>query len=283
MTLDNPPETADNHAPGAIPAYLQRTYDDGKKVLGLDFRIWSVGIVVIMIVAIELLTRLGIVSKVNLVPVTVMTSRAFTLLTTKEFYINDIFPTAEAILLSFVIATIIGVTIGMAIAESKTLEDILGPYITAYYAIPTFALYPLFVVVMGQGLLSITVLGVLFSTVAIIMQSRDGFRTLPSSLRKYAQAERIPKGTFFFRILLPNAFPYILSGMRLGFIYAVVGVIACEFILATKGLGHFVSYSYETFATTDMYAGMLIILTLSWLSIVGMSKLLNRFSWRELS
>lgn len=265
-----------------IPTYLTRTYDHGNKVLNLDYRIWIVAILLALSAAVEFVTRTGIIPRFSLVPVSTMVERAAVLLTTGHFYIHNVIPTAGAILLSFAIATVLGVIIGFLISEYRLAQNIFEPYITSYYAIPMFALYPLFVVLLGQGLLSITILGVLFSMVAIIMQARDGFSTLPLALRKLSRSEGIYGAKFFFKILLPNAFPHILSGMRIGFVYAVVGVLACEFILATKGLGHFVAYSYAIFATKDMYAGMLIILVLSWLSVSGMSRLLGRFSWRDL-
>ena len=264
-----------------VPAYLTRTYSSGQKLLRLDYRLWTVALVCALFGAVELVARSGSVSQIYLVPVSIMARRAVGLLSSGEFYVDSVLPTVEEILLSFCIATVVGVLLGLAIAESTKLDDALGPYVSSYYAIPTFALYPLLIVLIGHGLLSITLLGVLFSSVAILLHARDGFRTLPAGMRKYAQAEGLTKAPFFFHVHLPNAFPYILSGMRLGFVYAVVGVLACEFILATKGLGHFVAYAYETFRVTDMYAGMLVILVFSWVSIGCMSKLLRRFSWGE--
>jgi NitT/TauT family transport system permease protein len=67
----------------------------------------------------------------------------------------------------------------------------------------------------------------------------------------------------FKHISFPAAVPYVFTGLKLGFIYALIGVIASEFILASSGLGYEISNSYTTFATTRMYAVMLFMILIS--------------------
>ena len=60
---------------------------------------------------------------------------------------------------------------------------------------------------------------------------------------------------FFF----PYAVPHILVGLRLAFLYALLSVLAAEFLLSTSGLGYFVANAYTTFNIPDMYAGLVTI------------------------
>jgi NitT/TauT family transport system permease protein len=74
---------------------------------------------------------------------------------------------------------------------------------------------------------------------------------------------RLSRWKIFVWIYFPAATPHIFTGLKLGFIYAIIGVIASEFILSTKGLGHLVRFSYSAFETEIMYASMLLIVIMA--------------------
>ncbi|MFH1490324.1 MAG: ABC transporter permease subunit, partial [Pseudomonadota bacterium] len=80
---------------------------------------------------------------------------------------------------------------------------------------------------------------------------------------KVGRSFRLSSLQVFSRIYFPAAAPYIFTGLKLGFIYALIGVIASEFILSTKGLGHLVAFSYSAFETDIMYAAMLLIVIIA--------------------
>ncbi|MFH1490432.1 MAG: ABC transporter permease subunit, partial [Pseudomonadota bacterium] len=146
----------------------------------------------------------------------------------------------------------------------KTLARILNPYLVSYYAIPVFALYPVIVAFFGIGLFSITIMGWLMAIVAIIINTSTGFEEADKKIYpKVGRSFRLSPLKIFLWIYFPAATPYIFTGLKLGFIYALIGVIASEFILSTKGLGHLVAFSYSAFETEIMYASMLLIVIIS--------------------
>jgi len=57
--------------------------------------------------------------------------------------------------------------------------------------------------------------------------------------------------------------PYVFTGLKLGFVYAIIGTIASEFILADSGLGWLISYDYNNFDVRGMYAAMLLVVVLA--------------------
>src|SRR5690606_39377844 len=63
-------------------------------------------------------------------------------------------------------------------------------------------------------------------------------------------------------IYLPSAVPYVFTGLKLSVSYSVIGIVASEFILSTQGLGWLVSFSYNFFDLTGMYAAIALILLL---------------------
>ncbi|MGH7660396.1 MAG: ABC transporter permease subunit, partial [Vulcanimicrobiaceae bacterium] len=63
--------------------------------------------------------------------------------------------------------------------------------------------------------------------------------------------------------IVPATVPQAFVGMRLGFIYSLIGVIAAEFILATAGVGYRIAYDYNNFESRTMFALILLVLIVS--------------------
>jgi NitT/TauT family transport system permease protein len=181
-----------------------------------------------------------------------------------------------AVASSFVLAAVAGVGLGVAMWRSDVLRAILDPYLTTYYAVPVFALYPLFLVLWGSGLAPIIVVGVLSSFVIIAVQTAAGLRNTPSVYFKVARSLRLPARDVVRHVAIPAALPAIFAGLRLGLTYCVIMVVATQFILATRGLGWVISDAYERFDLPTMYGGVLIVATLS----LGLISLLRRVERR---
>ena len=172
--------------------------------------------------------------------------------------------TLGEILLSFFFAVLIGLPIGILLWKFKTFARILNPYLVSYYAIPVFALYPVIVALFGIGMFSITFMGWLMAIVAIIINTATGFEQVDKKIYpKVGQSFRLSRSKIFLWIYFPAATPHLFSGLKLGFIYSLIGVIASEFILSTRGLGHLVAFSYSAFETEIMYASMLLIVIIA--------------------
>ena len=116
----------------------------------------------------------------------------------------------------------------------------------------------------GIGIYSITFMGWLFAIVAIIINTTTGFEEVDKRIYpKVGKSLRLSRSQIFLRIYFPGATPYLFTGLKLGFIYSIIGVIASEFILSTKGLGYLVKFSYSAFETEIMYASMLLVVIIA--------------------
>jgi NitT/TauT family transport system permease protein len=221
----------------------------------------------------EIIARTGIIRRSTLTPVSEMfvTLWRFFLpgettarLLKDSSIAGNFFMTFGEILLSFSFALLVGLPVGIFLWKFKTLARILNPYLVSYYAIPVFALYPFIVGVFGIGILSITFMGWLFAIVAVIINTATGFGEVDKRIYpKVGKSLRLSRSRIFLWIYFPAATPYIFTGLKLGFIYSIIGVIASEFILSTKGLGHLVRFCYSAFETEIMYASMLLIVIIA--------------------
>lgn len=260
----------------AVEPAVEEATEHADRRLGLGVRGWtSVGVVAIAAL-LELAPRAGLVDAFSLVPLSEMAGRALQLLVDPTFLTEDLLPSLAAIAASFSLAAVLGVLLGLVTWAVPAVRRALDPWLATYYAIPTFALYPLLVVVMGVGVAPIILLGTLFAIVAMISATTDGLDSIPRSTLRLMESLRMPRLQRVTKVLLPAALPQISVGLRLALSYSMIMVLASEFVLSTRGLGHFISNAYNDFAIADMYAGVLLVFALALVLNIAFARLLTR-------
>ncbi|MGH3319166.1 MAG: ABC transporter permease [Streptosporangiaceae bacterium] len=242
---------------------------------GMRVRLTRWAVVAAFLALLEVAPRAGLGDTITLIPLSEMVSRLFSLAVGGQLT-QHILATVTEFLLSFVAAAVTGVSLGYVLWRFGRLRRALNPYLTTYYAIPVFAFYPLLLAIFGANLVPIVLIAWAWAVVAVILNTALGLAEIPSVLHKLGKAMRLPLPTRVFRILLPASAPYLFTGLKLDVVYSLIGVIASEFILSTRGLGYLVSNAYTNFATADMYAAILLIVVLA----LVLTSFLNRVESR---
>lgn len=180
---------------------------------------------------------------------------------------RDLGWTMTGVMVSFVLGSVCAFAVGLMFVRWPLLEKFADPYFNAMNVMPRIALAPLFILWFGLGVgskiavgLSLTFFIVLSATVAGIRGVSQDHVTLCRTLGASAT-------TTFFQVTLPGAVPVIFSGLRLGLIYALLGVIGAEIIASEKGLGQSLAYLSSTFDINGVMA-LLLILALLGVAIV---------------
>lgn len=231
--------------------------------LGLTPPRWVILLIVLVVAALELLPRLGILDSFTLPPISKIVIAGAELIVDPQFLAEDFAPTFSAILIAFVIASVLGVLLGVVLWQVRFLEEAFNPWLSIYYAIPTFALYPILVVITGVGLFPVVVLAILLAIVSVITATIDGLKATPALTLKLARSLELTPAQSLFKILLPSASRQIVVGLRLAVSFSIIGVMASEFILSTRGIGYFIRYSYDHFSISRMYGAILIVLVIA--------------------
>ena len=245
--------------------------------LGLTSGQWILAIGLVIVVLMEALPRLGLVNSFSFPPLTKMVLARMEKLADGEICLEHMVPTFSAVIIAFIIASVLGVLMGVLLWRVSLLREIFSPWIAIYYAIPTFALYPILVVIAGVGVVPVTILAVLLAVVSVITATLDGLDATPRSTIKLARSLNLNRMQTFGKILLPSAFGQIIVGLRLAVSFSIIGVMASEFILSTRGLGYFISYAYDHFSLPSMYGAILIVLAVA----VGANLLIGAFIKRR--
>jgi NitT/TauT family transport system permease protein len=157
-------------------------------------------------------------------------------------------------------AIVCGFGLAVLLHRWVRLRRALDPYIAGYYSLPIFVFYPVFIVLFGLNYGPIIVIGFLNAVVMMMMNMLNGLDRIPRVLLKTAAVFKLSESVRIREIVLPSVFPYFLTGTKFAFAYAFVGIIGSEFILASQGLGYEISFSFNNFDNTTMYALILFVI-----------------------
>lgn len=181
--------------------------------------------------------------------------------------------TSLAVALSFPVAVILGVLIGVALASNRLLTLTAGPLLTAMYSVPVVALAPLFISWLGLGLASKFVIVVLVAIFPVIVNTEVGLRSTERALIDAARSFNATGVQIFTTVTFPFALPFIIGGIRVAWARALVGIVVAEFFGAFAGFGFAIMAASQTFNTATLLGYVVLIglmglvgsLLLSWL------------------
>jgi NitT/TauT family transport system permease protein len=166
-------------------------------------------------------------------------------LTSEKMWTNTS-ATMQAVLISFVIGSGLGIVCGLLIGASSYGDRLIAPLLVPINSIPRIALAPLFIAWFG---LTITAKIVLASSIIffiLVENTRGAVRSIEPDIATMAKVFGLKRLQFVVKVVLPSAVPALFAGLRLGVTYSLLGVIASEMIAARDGLGQLiVSYSSQ--------------------------------------
>ena len=227
----------------------------------------------------EFAPKLGWIGRTTLIPLSAMVGELAGLISSGEIT-PHLVRTFGAVLGAFVTATIAGIATGIVLLQYQSLNDILEPYLLIYYAIPFFAFYPLLVAIVGLGILPILLIAFGFSVVIIVTNTASELDEIPEQYVQVGRDLNLTTWQMLRYVYFPAAVPYLFTGLKLGFIYSLIGTIASEFILADGGLGWLISFNYNNFNIEGMYAAMLLAILLA-LAVNGILSYLENRLYRR--
>lgn len=181
--------------------------------------------------------------------------------------------TVTGTLVSFALGSIAAVALGLAFTQWPALERALDPYLTVINAMPRFALMPLFLLWFGLGISSKIALGTSLSFFVVLASTVAGIRGVPQDFLTLSRSYGASSMQLFFKVTLPSAVPVIFSGLRLGLIFSMLGVVGGEIIAAEHGLGQTLAFLQSSFNMDGVMALLFLLAALGMLVTKGMARL----------
>jgi NitT/TauT family transport system permease protein len=166
---------------------------------------------------------------------------------------------------AFLMAGLVGVALGVAIAWSPLLANALVPFLVFVNTLPKVAIAPLFLIWMGYGIFPNMLMGALIGFFPVVINTAVGLSQVEADMLDLGRVFNAPKWKIFAKIRIPNALPYILSALKITATAAVVGAIVGEFVASQRGLGYVIVATQSSMNTSVAFAALI------WISIVGLA------------
>lgn len=132
----------------------------------------------------------------------------------------------------FAVGSVLAITLGVALAESRTFERFVYPLLVALQATPKVALGPIILVWFGFGTLSKVVLVTLVCFFPLFVNTVNGIRRADPELLDACRAFSASRGYLLFHVKLPSAASDIFAGLQIGVALALIGAVVAEFLSA---------------------------------------------------
>jgi NitT/TauT family transport system permease protein len=186
---------------------------------------------------------------------------------------HHLYVTLHEAALGFVVALVIGLPLGYAIARSRALDAVLSPYIAASQATPVVALAPLFVVWFGLGLLPKVIICALIVVFPIIITTQTGLRGIERDLIEASWTMGGTRWQTLRYVETPLALGSVLGGVKMGITLAMTGAVVGEFVAASAGLGYLMNFGRSLYNAPMVFAAALTIATAAMLGYAAVSVL----------
>ncbi|WP_342723539.1 ABC transporter permease [Bradyrhizobium sp. B097] len=173
--------------------------------------------------------------------------------------------TMWATLIAFAMGSVAGVAFGLIFSVWSWCERFFNPLFTALNALPRIALAPLFILWFGLGTGSKVALGFSLTFFIVLSNTVAGARSVDQDWLVLSRMLGAKRAQIFWKVTLVSAVPTIFSGLRLGLIYALLGVVGSEIIASQNGLGQQLTYLAGTFNTNGVFA---VLIFMSFLGIL---------------
>ncbi|TAK27176.1 MAG: ABC transporter permease subunit [Chloroflexota bacterium] len=184
----------------------------------------------------------------------------------------------QALLLGFLLAAIFGVSLGLWMGRSRTVERIAAPYLSILLVTPVSALIPLFIIATGLGLATRVLVVFTFACVVIVVTTRAGIRALDQSWIEMAISFGASERQIWSRVLLPGTLPVLMTALRLGLGRAIAGMVAAELLAMAVGVGRLVLDYQGNFDAAHVFATVLCVVAQA-VALTEGAKYLERRLW----
>jgi len=172
--------------------------------------------------------------------------------------------TVTEIVIGFVIATVLGVAVGVLLGKLPWLELSLRPLIILGQVAPKVAFVPLFVIWFGFGLTSKVLLATILAFFPIMLNVLLGVRSIEVGQREVMKSLGASGRQTFTQLEVRSLQPYLFAGMEVAIVLATIGAIVGEYLSGSEGLGFLVVRSMNALDAAQTFALIL------WLSLIGL-------------
>ena len=184
---------------------------------------------------------------------------AYKMIVSGELFSDTWYTLFEAIL-GFVIGTIVGSLMGLALWYSVFVARLVEPFIVAINSVPKIALAPIVVLWFGTGLVSKVMLSVSLTAIVALIAAYQAAKDADVDLQSLLISMGADKHQVFFKAVVPSTLPSIIATFRINIGFGLVGAVVGEFISSQRGLGHLIYTASSLYDLNTVWVGLFTLM-----------------------
>ncbi|CAM4200189.1 ABC transporter permease [Kibdelosporangium persicum] len=172
---------------------------------------------------------------------------------------GDILPSLGMLLGGWLIASVLGIVLGVALGRAGTAMDYVGALLAFARSVPPPLLVPVFMVMFSLGPQTELVTIVTGAIWPVLLNAVDGARSVDATKTETARAFRLSKAAWILGVVLPAAAPKIFAGLRLSLSIALILMVLSELVGTSNGIGYQLNNSQGYSDLAGMWAWIVLI------------------------
>jgi NitT/TauT family transport system permease protein len=189
--------------------------------------------------------------------------------------LQNIWVTAREALIGLIAGSVLGAAFGLFCGLNDAASRALLPLMTVGNALPRLAFAPLLIAWFGFGISSKIVLAASVVFFFIFFGVYSGIRSGSGLLVANARILGGRGIALLWHVHLPQAYSWILAGLRLAVGYAFAAAVIGEYLGSDSGLGYLIVYGKEMLDMTQVFAGLAVVMTIVGCMDVGLRRVGN--------
>ncbi len=166
-------------------------------------------------------------------------------------------------IIGFLIASVIGILVAIAMWWSENLKKILEPYIIVLNSLPKIALGPLIIIWFGAGMKSIIFMTVLITVIVTTINMLSGFMEVDKNKVLLLQSLGATKLQIFIKLVFPSSLPTLVSTLKINVGMSWIGSIMGEYLVSKQGIGYLIVYGGQVFKLDLVMTSTIILCVLA--------------------
>ncbi len=260
------------------PSLSQQEFILKEKLHRRNVRVIRIMLLVLLLSLWELCARLGLINDFIFSSPSRVTVCFLNMVKDRTIFLHTGITVMET-LVSFALVISFGLLIAILLWSSRSVSEVLEPYLVMLNSLPKSALAPILIVWLGNNIKTIIVASISVAVFGCIMTLHTGFAQTDPDKIKLIYSLGGKKKDVLLKVLLPSSVPLIISNMKVNIGLCLVGVIIGEFLAANQGLGYLIIYGSQVFQMDLVVMSIVILCIVSAILYQGITLLEKRIKF----
>jgi NitT/TauT family transport system permease protein len=173
--------------------------------------------------------------------------------------IDNSWVTLWTTLAGFLIATVFGLLLGIAVGWHRALYAGIYPVMVGFNSVPKVAVVPVLILWFGIGEVPAVLTAFLISFFPIVVNVATGLATTEPELEDVLRALGASKLDIMRKVGIPRSLPYFFGSLKIAITLAFVGTVISESVASNNGIGNLMLQAQAQFQVPLIFAGLVAL------------------------